>query len=352
MIPLEASAARARVAERLRAAKRVVLTTHVTPDGDGLGSAVALLRVLRAAGKRAMIVNCSVAPKELRFIYRKGEFEVFARERHEQDLLTADAVIATDIGGPSRMGKMEPFVRAARGAKIVIDHHVYENDLFDVPYIVIGASSTAELVYDLLTDMGVPITKDLAEPLYVGLVADTGSFAYDATTPRAHHFAAKLIEAGVDPHAMWRKMSCNKPLLKMHVLGKLLASLKPELEGRIVWCQADLAFLKENGVEPRDAFEVVNHLLHVQGVEAGAFFMQLATDKTKVSLRSAGRIDVHGVCASYGGGGHRYAAGCTVDHVPFAEAVRQVLDELSELVKRADLARLGAVDLGGADDEA
>jgi phosphoesterase RecJ-like protein len=339
---LEVSAARARVAERLRGAKRVVLTTHITPDGDGLGSAVALLRMLRAAGKKALVVNCSVAPKEMRFLYRKGEFEVYARERHEHDILSADAVIATDIGGPARMGKMEPVVRAARGAKIVIDHHVYENDLFDVPYIVVGASSTAELVYDLLREMEIPITKDLAEPLYVGLVADTGSFAYDATTPRAHRFAAELLSAGVDPHAMWRRMSCNKPLLKMHVLGRLLASLRPELDGRIVWCQADLAFLKETGVEPRDAFEIVNHLLHVQGVEAGAFFMQLGSDKTKVSLRSAGRIDVHGVCASYGGGGHRYAAGCTVDHVPFAEAVGQVLKDVAELVRALDRERLGA----------
>lgn len=345
-----ASAACERVAERLRAAKRVVLTTHVTPDGDGLGSAVALLRTLVAMGKRATVINCSVAPKELRFIYRRGEFEVYSREKHELEVLGADAVVATDIGNSSRMGKMEPVVRASRGAKIVIDHHVYENDLFDTPYIVIGASSTAELTFELIAALGGAVTKEIAEPLYVGLVADTGSFAYDATTPRAHRFAARLLEAGVDPHAMWRRMTCNKPLLKMHVFGRLLASLVPEHDGRVVWCKADIPFLKETGVEPRDAFEIVNHVLHVQGVEAGAFFLQLGGDKTKVSLRSAGRIDVHGICASYGGGGHKFAAGCTVDHVPFPETVRQVLDRLGELVRRADAERIGSV--GGDDADA
>jgi bifunctional oligoribonuclease and PAP phosphatase NrnA len=339
----EAAAARARVAERLRAAKRVVLTTHVTPDGDGLGSAIALLRVLTAMGKRAIVINCSTAPKELRFLYRRGEFEVFVKERHEHEVLGADAVVATDIGGASRMGKMEPFVRAARGAKIVIDHHVYENDLFDVPYIVIGASSTAELTYDLIQELEGVVTPDVAEPLYVGLVADTGSFSYDATTPRAHHFAARLIEAGVNPHKVWRRLSCNKPLAKMHVLGRLMASLVPEADGRVVWCKVDLDFMKEAGVEPRDVFEIVNHLLHVQGVEAGLFFLQLASDKTKVSLRSAGRIDVHGLAASYGGGGHRFASGCTIEHVPFEEAIRQTLDSVAELVRQADLAQVPAL---------
>lgn len=145
-------------------------------------------------------------------------------------------------------------------------------------------------------------------------------------------------------------MTCNRPLLKMHVLGKLMASLVPEHDGRVVWCKADIPFLKETGVEPRDAFEIVNHVLHVQGVEAGAFFLQLGGDKTKVSLRSAGRIDVHGICASYGGGGHKFAAGCTVDHVPFPETVRQVLDRLGELVRRADAERIGSV--GGDDADA
>jgi bifunctional oligoribonuclease and PAP phosphatase NrnA len=329
----------ARVASRLSAAKRVVLTTHVTPDGDGLGSAVALLRVLVGMGKKALVVNCSTAPKELRFLYNRGEFEVFARERHERELATADAVVATDIGGSSRLGKMEPFVRAAKGAKIVIDHHVYANDLFDTPYIVPGASSTAELVYDLVETMGAPMTKEIAEPLYVGLVADTGSFSYDATTSRAHRFAARLIDAGVEPHAMWRRLSCNKPILKMRVLGKLLSSLLVEEDGLVVSAHADLAFLKENGVEPRDAFEIVNHLLHVQGVEAGAFFMQLSSDKTKASLRSSGRVDVREICASYGGGGHRLAAGCTVEDVPYEAARKQVM---AELRRAAVAARFGA----------
>lgn len=333
-----AAAACARAAERLRAARRVVLTTHVTPDGDGLGSAIALARTLTAMGKRATVVNCSVAPKELRFLYRKGEFEVYAKERHEHDVLAADAIVATDIGGASRMGKMEPVVRAARGAKIVVDHHVYENDLFDVPYIVIGASSTAELARRLIRELGGTLTPDVAEGLYVGLVADTGSFSYDATTPRAHRFAAELIEAGVDPHRTWRRLQCNKPLLKMRVLGRLLAALEPETDGRVVWCKADLEFLRATGVEPRDAFEVVNHLLHVQGVEAGVFFLQLASDKTKASLRSAGRVDVHGVAASYGGGGHRFASGCTVEHVPFELAMRQILDAVAERVRAADAA--------------
>jgi phosphoesterase RecJ-like protein len=325
------------VAERLLAAGRVVLTTHVTPDADGLGSALALLRVLSGLGKNARFVNCSTFPREMGFLFRRGEFNLYDKGRHDAEIREADCVVATDIGGTKRLGKMEPVVREARGSRIVIDHHLYQNDCFDVPYIVTTASSTAELTFDLLKEMRVALTPDVAEPLYCGLVADTGGFAFEATSPRAHLIAAELVAAGARPQRVWRKLNCQKSLLKMKVLGTLLASLESEPDGSLVWCRIDVEFLRKWGIEPRDSFEIVNYFLFIKGVECGLLFMQLGSDKTKVSLRSAGKADVCSLATGYGGGGHRFAAGCTIDAVPFEQAIHDVLAAARREVERTRL---------------
>src|SRR5262249_11501967 len=157
-------------------------------------------------------------------------------------------------------------------------------------------------------------------PLYAGLVADTGSFAFEATSPRVHRIAAELVEAGAKPQKVWRQLNCQKPILKMKVLGILLSTLESESNGKVVWCKIDLEFLKTHGIEPRDSFEVVNYFLFIKGVEVGLLFMQLGSDKTKVSLRSAGRVDVCAIAQNYSGGGHRFAAGCTIDGLTFTQA--------------------------------
>ena len=313
------------VADKLRGSHRIVLTTHITPDADGLGSALALLRVLGTLGKTARLINCSTAPREMQFLFRRGEFHVYEKDRHDPEIRSADAIVATDIGGTKRLGRMEPVIREATASRIVIDHHLYQNDIFDLPYIVTTASSSAELTFDLIRTMGLPLTPEIAEPLYCGLVADTGSFAFEATSPRAHRIAADLVEAGAKPQKLWRLLNCQKPLLKMKVLGALLTALESDPGGRIVWSRIDLEFLRVHGIEARDSFEIVNHFLHIKGVEVGVLFMQLGSDKTKVSLRSAGRVDVCAIAAGYGGGGHRFAAGCTVDNTVFDQAIQQIL---------------------------
>jgi phosphoesterase RecJ-like protein len=323
--PEEIARVRRAVADKLAECRRVVLTTHITPDADGLGSALALLRVLAMRGVSAKLINCSTAPREMQFLFRKGEFHVYEKTRHDAEILGAEAIVATDIGGTKRLGRMEPVIREAKGSRIVIDHHLYENDIFDLPYIVTTASSSAELTFDLIRALGAPIGPEVAEPLYCGIVADTGSFAFEATSPKAHRIAAELVEAGAKPQRLWKQLNCQKPILKMRVLGTLLASLEADPTGQVVWSRIDLEFLRTHRIEARDSFEIVNYFLHIKGVEVGVLFMQLGSDKTKVSLRSAGHVDVCSIAAGYGGGGHRFASGCTIDSLPFDQAIEQVL---------------------------
>ena len=290
------------------------------------------MRFLRSRGKDARFINCSSTPQNLRFLVRTGEFSVWHPRKHEEFLKQAQVIVATDIGGAIRLGKMEGPIRKAAATKVVIDHHIYENDMFDEALIMSGASSSAEIAYDLILHMGGKIDLNLAEPLYAGIVSDTGSFNYAATSPRAHRIAANLLEAGVSPQRMWRKLACESTPQKLKVLGLCLASLRHEFDGRLVWTTVDLKMLKEQEIPARDAFEVVNHFLNIKGVEVGIFFMEISSTKTKVSLRSAGRADVCAIAAGHGGGGHRFAAGCTVDGKNLEETRIHILKEAEELL--------------------
>ena len=324
------------IGRHLLGAGRVVLTTHLTPDGDGLGSALALTRWLRARGIDASVINCSSTPNNLRFLVRRGEFAVFHPSRHGKIVAEADAIVATDIGGAARLGNMERPIRASKARKIVIDHHIYENDLFDLALIRPGASSSAEVTYDLIRSTGSAIGPDIAEPLYAGLVSDTGGFCYTSTSSRALEIAAELAQAGADPHRIWRELSCQNSPVRMRVLGHALADMQLELEGRVAWTAADSAFLDHHGVPARDAFEVVNYLLRVKGVEVGLFLMEMTATRTKASLRSAGRIDVCQLAKRHGGGGHQFAAGCVVEGASLAGARAILIEALAALLAEAE----------------
>lgn len=312
----------------LRAAKSAILTTHITPDADGFGAALALLRVLRRRGCAAEFINCSASPQNLRFLTRRGEFKVFEATQHWDRVQQADVIVATDLGGARRLGRMLECIQGSTATKLLIDHHRYQNDLFDHALIVESASSSCEITRDLLRLMECDLDVSLAEPLYAGLVTDTGSFAYEATTPRVHRLAAELLECGVEPAKVWRELHCAQPLSRLQALGASLSGITLTCAGKVATSIADKALLERLAVVPRDAFEIVNYLLRIRGVEAGVFFFPVDAQRTKVSLRSAGRLDVCAIAERHGGGGHRFASGCTVEGMDCDSAVRVILDAL------------------------
>ena len=316
---------------------RFVFTTHMTPDGDGLGSELALCRFLRGRGKDVRIINCSSVPEDLRFLVRTGEVITFQKGRHESELRDAGAVVAFDLGGAGRLGRMEECVRASGGAKALLDHHIFENDLFDTLYVDTQVSSSAELTYRLIQRMGGRIDHSLAEPLYIGLVQDTGSFNYNSTSPFVHRMAAEFLEAGVDPYRIWKKIACQKPFGRVRLLGLSLSRIEMLAQGRVAGVDIDLDYLRNNGGEVRDAFEVVNHFLTIRGVEIGVLALQIGTKKVKFSMRSSGRHDVHAIAAEFGGGGHRFAAGFTVEGHEVSDIYREILNRAVDLVHGHDV---------------
>ena len=307
-----ATDSRARVLEEIRGGERFLLVTHEHPDGDAIGSLVAMHGILRALGKDSLMF---IAPSELPLPleYRWVDLDGMVSEPPAD--LDCRTVIFLDCGNIDRTP-----VHAVRndGSHILnLDHH-HDNTLFgDVDHVVPEASCTAEIVWDLMRELGVRPTKELAEALYVGLVTDTGRFMYENTGPRAHLMAADLIEAGVESDVIYRRLYEGMPYAKIELLGRALSHVRRHEDGRLTMTVLDRTDFDVTGADDSFAEGVIDHLRSVEGTKVAAFVRHLpggdpAHPRKKTSLRSTdGEVDVSAIAREAGGGGHRQAAGFT-----------------------------------------
>jgi phosphoesterase RecJ-like protein len=304
---------RERVLDLLRNAKRLILVTHERPDGDALGSMIAMQGVLTALGKRSeMFIDASEFP--LPYEYRFLPLEGLITE--PPDDLDGCTVVFLDCGNIDR----NPAEGLSSASLILnIDHH-HDNTLFGtVNHVVADASCTAEIAWDLMHGLGVQLTPTVAEALYVGLITDTGRFMYENTGSRAHVMAAELIEAGVDVHEIYHRVYEDVPYGKLALLARGLSKVERYDEGRLTLTSLSATDFAESGAEESYAEGVIDHLRAVQGTAMAALVRERRDSgedgpRVKVSLRSSDdRIDVSRIARAQGGGGHRQAAGFTSD---------------------------------------
>jgi phosphoesterase RecJ-like protein len=306
-----ASEARERVLEELRAGERFLLVSHEHPDGDALGSLVAMQGVLAALGKDALIF---LAADELPLPYEYRFLELAGLVSEPPSDIDERVVVFLDCGNIDRT----PVGAVKReGSHILnLDHH-HDNTRFgDVDLVVPEASCTAEIVWGLMRELGVRPTRAIAEALYVGLVTDTGKFMYENTGPCAHHMAAELIEAGVDTHAMYRRLYEGMPYAKLELLGRALSRVKRFDEGRLTLALISRDDFRLAGADDSLSEGVIDHLRSVEGTKVAALARELPSEagegRKKVSLRSTdGEVDVSAIARAAGGGGHVRAAGLT-----------------------------------------
>ena len=306
----------------LRNAGRVVLTTHMNPDGDAIGSEYALYHALRAGGSDVRVINCDAAPENLADL-DGGVMEVYDPARHDAVIAAADLLVALDFNDIRRVRQLEEAVRSAQGRKLVIDHHLEPRPFAHAYCSIPEASSTAEIVHDVLEHMNIALTRDVALGLYVGIMTDTGSFRFDRTTPRVHGIAARLLEAGVEPTAVYRRIYDDYPMRRTRLLGMVMAGIDQHCGGRVTLLAVTREMFEETGTTVEDVENVVNQGLAIRGVEATAMLTVL-DGHIKVSFRSRGAISVNDIAGRFGGGGHRLAAGATVHGIDLPELKRKV----------------------------
>ena len=304
---------RSQVLDELRTADRFVLVTHENPDGDALGSLVAMHRVLTTLGKDSIMLMAAdefPLPYEYRFFDLAGLQSVPPADVQER------TVVFLDCGNIDR--NPAEVLKGEDMHILNIDHH-HDNTRFGtVNHVVEDASCTAEIVWDLMSDLGVEPTLEIAEALYVALVTDTGKFMYENTGTRAHVMAAELIDAGVDVHGTYRRLYEGMPFSKLELLARALANVRRFDEGRLTFTRLTRDDFRLAGAEESYSEGVIDHLRSVEGTKVAALARDLlgedsastSTGRKKVSLRATdGEVDVSVIARAGGGGGHRQAAG-------------------------------------------
>lgn len=281
-----------------------LILSHIDPDGDAVGSSLALAWALRPLGKRVTVANDSPLPASLHFL-PGWETVRLARELPEP----FRAVFVVDCSSLDRVG-LSGVAAIAPGAAIAcVDHHA-GTDGFGNPRLVnVDASATAELIHGILEACAIPIGPEAAACLYAGIASDTGAFRFQNTTPHVLRLAARLVERGADPSRTAMSLFGRKSPASLRVLGLALASLESRASGKVSVLTISRAMFDEAEAAPEDADGIVQYAQAVNGARIGVLIQETAPGEVRISFRSDGTVDVNDVAGRFGGGGHRNAAG-------------------------------------------
>lgn len=321
MIPITAQD----IARLLAASRRVLLTTHVRSDGDAIGSELALALALRHLGVEVWAINDDAPPPNLSFLCAPDLPRVYDPANDDASIASADVIVLLDFNAAHRMGRLAGPVMASSATRLMIDHHLEPDPMAHWYYGNTEACSTGELVYDvvrvLLGEETLP--RRVAEALYTAIMTDSGSFRYPRTSPRLHRIAATCLDAGADPVEIYRWIYEDFPPGRTHLLGRILADMEVLFDGRLSVLTCTQVLLRETGCTVDDVENMVSYGMAMRGVTATMLLTEL-DHAIKVSLRSRGSFSVQAVARHLGGGGHRNAAGVTVEGAT-CESVRSSL---------------------------
>jgi bifunctional oligoribonuclease and PAP phosphatase NrnA len=311
--------------------QRFLLMTHVRPDGDALGSELALAAALRLVGKTVRVVIASNLPPRYRFLDPDGtKIERFRAPG--DNFRDTDAVIVVDTGTWNQLGEFAEFLKALPAPRLVIDHHRTQDELGGSRLVDTSAEAAGRLIHEACTALGAPINKEIADALFLALATDTGWFRHSNTTPATFALAEKLTLAGADPNAVYDRLYEQNPLGKMRLTGRALERLRTTNNGQVAYTEVYLADFPETGATPPDTEDLINYPRSVEGVEVALLFIEQLAGGVKVSFRSRSKVDVDKIAERFGGGGHRLASGATLSGN--MNAVRAQVLEAVELVLR------------------
>ena len=308
------------VTNALRSHARFVVTTHENPDGDALGSLLATVLTLRALDKEAVPYLCGDVPlpDEYRFMGLDGDLQ-----RGDPQDLAGRVLVAVDCANESRLGREPERLLGTADLVVNIDHH-HDNTRFgQVNLIVADASSTGEILRDVIRELHVDLTPEIAEALYIAIVTDTGRFQYSNTSAKSLRLAAELVDAGADVHRVFQGVYENVAFAKLKLVAKALERARLLEDGRVIVSYLERGDFAEAGAEEPFSEGIIDYLRAVNGAELAALIREPPSNlgpKRRVSLRTTEEgLDVSAIARSSGGGGHRQAAGfpseATVDEI-------------------------------------
>lgn len=312
MIPLN------RIAELLNRGKSILLLPHIHPDGDTIGSSLALLLALRKIGKEALVLVEDELPSNLKFLPLDDIHSKLSEGFYP------DVVIAIDVSDLERLGKRRAYIENAP-VTVNLDHHITNLCFAQHNYVDVQAAATGEIIYELIKTMQVDMDKEIAACIYCALSTDTGSFKYDNTTAKTHQIASALLEHGLDLNKITVDLYQNKAYGKIKLLGEALNTLKVYYAGKLSILSVTKSMLEKSNANHTDADGLVEFARDIEGVEVAVLLKELSSNEIKVGLRAKYDVDVAKIAAEFGGGGHKKASGCTI-YGNITEARTQMID--------------------------
>jgi phosphoesterase RecJ-like protein len=316
------------IVDAIRTRRRFVISSHARPDGDSIGSQLAMAYALRALGKEVEVVNADRAPGPL--LTFPGVADITSADAATGEF---DAAIIMECGELARTGVSG----LDRSFVINIDHHPDNGGYGQINWFDPSAAACGEMVFDLVGALGVPLSHDVATHIYLAILTDTGSFHYSSISPRTFDICKQTLEAGVDPVHVARSVYDSNTMGRLKLFGSVLGAMQIDGSGRIAIVYVDQDMAREAGGTYEDTEGLINLPLTVKEIQAVVFFKEIGRNTYRVSMRSKGEIDVGGVAKEFSGGGHKNAAGCTKEGA---------IDDLRRLfVDKIDRAIATAVEL-------
>ena len=308
-----------------------LITTHVNPDADAIGSEVALYFILKELGKTVYIINYSETPYNLQFLDVDNKIEKYNEEQHQKLFDEVDVLAAIDYNRSDRIVKMQQNFLQSKKIKICIDHHQDPEDFIDYFFIDTTYTASGQILYDLIKQTNIVcLSNKTALPIYAAIMTDTGSFRFERTTPQIHKIAAELLECGVDPTDVFDKIFDQSKFGKIKLLGKALDSI--QLYGKnseIAYMILTRDMFNSTKAEEHDTDGFVNFSMSIENVKIGLLFIELSKG-FKISFRSKGTIPVNKLAQEFGGGGHINAAGLRIYD-------KNLFDYLPLILERAEI---------------
>src|SRR4051812_35113504 len=310
------------IVDAVRTRRRFVLSSHSRPDGDSIGSQLAMAYALRVLGKEATIVNADPAPAPLMAFPGVPDIRIASSVEGE-----FDAAIVMECGDLKRTG----VTGLERYYVINIDHHPGNEAYGAINWFDASAAACSEMVYDVVRALDVPLTREIATHIYLAILTDTGSFHYSSISPRTFEICRECMAAGVDPVLVARNVYDSNNMGRLKLFGAVLGAMQIDQTGRIAIVYVDHEMARAAGGTYEDTEGLINLPLTVKEIEAVVFFKQEKGDEYRVSLRSKGDVDINAIAKEYGGGGHKNASGCTISG-PIEELQRAIVGKIESAI--------------------
>ena len=323
-----------RFAEIVHSASKIVLTIHHRPDGDCIGSALAMREMLLRLGKDVRIIAPHQTPPTLAFLDPHHCITAL-EDMTEEDthyLQTADLLCVLDTSSWAQLGEMATLFRNSSAKKIVLDHHVKGDDIGAEQFIDSTAEATGALAVQAADALGVPMTLEIAEPAFVALATDTGWFRFSNVTSETLRTAGRLIDVGVQPDAVYREIHEQESLGRIRLIGRTLSKTESHLDGQFLLTWILIEDFKAAGARASDSEDIINMLLQVRDSKMAVLFSELKDGTFKASFRSRCAVDCSVLAAQFGGGGHKKAAGASLA-LPFEQTKQMLIDAVTEALR-------------------